>query len=161
MWNTTLISIASTLLEDFTCDTFIPISSSGWHNAFYVGVSQFRQLFSKSSLLGGKKSRLSSKRSREMSFIRYKFNQQIAVFFIQKGKTALFYAIIDYSKCKDDVKDVLRYLVIEKGIDINSVDKVAFLRYFAFSYGKSIFRREGHPYWCHVKNALLSSSFSN
>ncbi|XP_065839111.1 delta-latroinsectotoxin-Lt1a-like [Oscarella lobularis] len=36
-----------------------------------------------------------------------------------KGKTALFYAI----KPSDDVKDVLRYLVIEKGIDINSVDK--------------------------------------
>ena len=27
--------------------------------------------------------------------------------------------------------DVLRYLVIEKGIDINPVDKVAFLGYFA------------------------------
>ena len=62
-----------------------------------------------------------------MLFICYKFNQQIAVFFIQEGKTTLFYATSAY-KCEDDeVKDVLRYLVIEKGIDINSVDKVAFL----------------------------------
>ena len=65
-------------------------------------------------------------------FICYKFYEQIAVLFIQYGQTALFYAIKP-SKCKDDeVKDVLRYLVIEKGIDINSVDKVAFLLYFAF-----------------------------
>ena len=77
-----------------------------------------------------------------MLFIFYKFNQQIAVFFIQEGKTALFYAI-EPSKCEDDeVKDVLRYLVIEKGIDINSVDEVAFLRYFAFSFRDFIFRRE-------------------
>ncbi|XP_065838981.1 death-associated protein kinase 1-like isoform X2 [Oscarella lobularis] len=39
-----------------------------------------------------------------------------------EGKTALFYATWP-SKCEDEVKDVLRYLVIEKGIDINSVDK--------------------------------------
>ena len=76
-----------------------------------------------------------------MLFICHKFNHQVAVFFIQNGKTALFYAT-NPSKCKDDVKDVLRYLVIEKGIDINSVDKVAFLRYFAFLLGNSIFRRE-------------------
>ncbi|XP_065839231.1 death-associated protein kinase 1-like isoform X3 [Oscarella lobularis] len=39
------------------------------------------------------------------------------------GRTALFHATWA-SKCKDDdVKDVLRYLVIEKGIDINSVDE--------------------------------------
>ena len=48
-------------------------------------------------------------------------------FFIQFGKTALFYATFP-SKCEDDeVKDVLRYLVIEKNIAINSVDQVAFL----------------------------------
>ena len=47
--------------------------------------------------------------------------------FIQYRKTALFYAT-NPSECEDDeVKDVLRYLVIEKGIDINSVNKVAFL----------------------------------
>ncbi|XP_065839213.1 death-associated protein kinase 1-like isoform X2 [Oscarella lobularis] len=40
-----------------------------------------------------------------------------------RGKTALFHAT-NPSKCEDDeVKDVLRYLVIVKGIDINSVDK--------------------------------------
>ncbi|XP_065842926.1 death-associated protein kinase 1-like isoform X2 [Oscarella lobularis] len=39
-----------------------------------------------------------------------------------EGKTALFYATTR-SECKDDVKDVLRYLVIEKRIDINSVDE--------------------------------------
>ncbi|XP_065838506.1 death-associated protein kinase 1-like [Oscarella lobularis] len=39
------------------------------------------------------------------------------------GKTALFYSTWT-SECNDDeVKDVLRYLVIEKGIDINSVEK--------------------------------------
>ena len=55
--------------------------------------------------------------------------------FIQVGKTALFYATAPTpSECEDDVKDVLRYLVIEKGIHINSVYKVAFLRYFAFSF---------------------------
>ena len=65
--------------------------------------------------------------------------------------------------CEDDeVKDVLRYLVIEKGIDINSVDEVAFLRYFAFSFVNPIFRREGHPCCCaHVLIILLSLSFSN
>ena len=63
--------------------------------------------------------------------------------------------------CEDDVKDVLRYLVIEKGIDINSVDKVAFLRYFAFLFVNPIFRREGHPYCTHVIIILLSLSFSN
>ena len=64
-------------------------------------------------------------------------------FFIQKGQTALFHAT-DPSKCEDDedLKDVLRYLVIEKGIDINSVNEVAFLRYFAFSFGNYIFRRK-------------------
>ena len=52
----------------------------------------------------------------------------IAVFFIQDGKTALFYAA-QFPVCEDDeVKDVLRYLVIEKGSDINSVDDVAILR---------------------------------
>ncbi|XP_065838510.1 death-associated protein kinase 1-like isoform X2 [Oscarella lobularis] len=39
-----------------------------------------------------------------------------------KGRTALFHATHP-SKCEDEVKDALRYLVIEKGIDINSVDK--------------------------------------
>ncbi|XP_065843828.1 putative ankyrin repeat protein RF_0381 [Oscarella lobularis] len=40
------------------------------------------------------------------------------------GKTALFYATAPTpSECEDDVKDVLRYLVIEKGIHINSVYK--------------------------------------
>ena len=69
--------------------------------------------------------------------------QQIAVFFIQEGKTALFHATYNSSKCEDDeVKDVFRYLVFEKGIDINSVDKVAFLRYFAFLFVNPIFRRE-------------------
>ena len=77
-----------------------------------------------------------------MSFICYKFNKQIAVFFIKNGQTALFHATFS-SKCKDDeVKDVLRYLVIEKSININSVDKVAFLRYFTFLFGNSIFRGE-------------------
>ena len=66
-----------------------------------------------------------------MLFICYKFNEQITVFFIQEGKTALFHAT-NPSKCEDEVKDVLQYLVIDKGIDINSVDRVAFLRYFAF-----------------------------
>ena len=98
-----------------------------------------------------------------MLFICYKFNQQIAVFFIQEGKTALFYATNDcYSECEDDeVKDVLRYLVIEKDIDINSVDEVTFLRYLAFLFANSIFRGEGHPYCMHVRNILLSLSFSN
>ena len=95
-----------------------------------------------------------------MFFICYKFNQQIAVFFIQRGKTALFYAILP-SKCEDDeVKDVLRYLVIEKGIDINSFDEVAYLRYFAFLSVNPIFRRGGHPYCTHIRNILLSLSFS-
>ena len=93
-----------------------------------------------------------------MLFICYKFNQQIAVFFIQKGRTALFHATHP-SKCEDEVKDVLRYLVIEKGIDINSVDKVAFLH---FLFVNPIFRREGHPYCTHVISIiLLSLSFSN
>ena len=84
------------------------------------------------------------------------------VFFIQDGQTALFYAILP-SKCEDDeVKDVLRYLVIEKGIDINSVDEVTFLRYFAFLFVNPIIRRERHPYCTHViRIALLSLSFSN
>ena len=30
------------------------------------------------------------------------------------------------------MKDVLQYLVVEKGIHINSVDKVTFLQYCAF-----------------------------
>ncbi|XP_065838541.1 death-associated protein kinase 1-like isoform X3 [Oscarella lobularis] len=38
------------------------------------------------------------------------------------GKTALFHATSP-SECEDDVKGVLRYLVIEKGININSIDK--------------------------------------
>ena len=96
-----------------------------------------------------------------MSSICYKFNLQIAVFFIQEGKTALFYAIL-HSMCEDnEVKDVFRYLVFEKDIDINAVDKVVFLRYFAFSFVNSTFRREGHPYYTHVTELLLSSSFSN
>ena len=96
-----------------------------------------------------------------MLFICYKFNQQIAVFFIQEGKTALFHATSTY-KCEDDeVKDVLRYLAIEKGIDINSVDEVAFLRYFAFLFVNPIFRRERHPYYTHVINIVLSLSLSN
>ncbi|XP_065831466.1 ankyrin repeat domain-containing protein 16-like [Oscarella lobularis] len=37
------------------------------------------------------------------------------------GKTAFSHATDSYSKVSDDVKDVLRYLVIEKGLDINSV----------------------------------------
>ena len=45
--------------------------------------------------------------------------------FFQVGRTALFYATSS-SNCEDDVKDVLHYLVIEKGIDINSFDKVTF-----------------------------------
>ena len=75
----------------------------------------------------------------------------------------MFYAADDnYSKCEDDeVKDVLQYLVVEKGIDINSVDEVAFLRYFAFFFVNPIFRREGHPYCTHVVDLLFSSSFSN
>ncbi|XP_065838603.1 ankyrin repeat, PH and SEC7 domain containing protein secG-like isoform X1 [Oscarella lobularis] len=41
-----------------------------------------------------------------------------------EGKTALFYAITNDFMCEDDkMKDVLEYLVITKGIDINSVDK--------------------------------------
>ena len=98
-----------------------------------------------------------------MLFICYKVNQQSAVFFIQEGKTALFYATYNYSECEDDeMKDVFQYLVIKKGIDINSVDKVAFLRYFAILFTNSIFRREGHPYCTHViVIVLLSSSFSN
>ena len=88
-------------------------------------------------------------------FATYTFNQRIAVFFIQKGRTALFYAIKPSECEKDEVKDLLRYLVIEKGIDINSVDEVAFLRYFAFSFGNPIFRREGHPYWTHLKILLF------
>ena len=68
-----------------------------------------------------------------MLFICYKFNQKIAVFFIQEGRTALFCATENFSQREDDeVKHVLRYLVKKKGVDINSVDKVAFLRYFAF-----------------------------
>ena len=58
--------------------------------------------------------------------------------------------------------DVLRYLVIEKDIDINSVDKVTLLEYFALFFVNSIFRKEGHPYCAHVLLVnLLSSSFSN
>ena len=73
--------------------------------------------------------------------------------------TALFHATWP-SECEDDeVKDVLRYLV-EKGIDINSVDEVVFLRYFAFLFVNPIFRREGQPYCTHVI-ILLSLSFSN
>ena len=30
--------------------------------------------------------------------------------------------------CEKDVKHVLRYLVVKKGIDVNSADEVAFLR---------------------------------
>ena len=75
--------------------------------------------------------------------------------------TALFHATRP-SECEDDeVKDVLQYLVNEKGIDINSVDEVAYLRYFAFSFVNPIFRREGHPYCTHVYMVLLSLSFSN
>ena len=92
-----------------------------------------------------------------MLFFCYKFNHQIVVFFIQDGRTALFHATWA-SKCKDDdVKDVLRYLVIEKGIDINSVDEVAFLRYFAFLFVNPIFRRERHPYCTHVISIILIS----
>ena len=73
---------------------------------------------------------MSCKRSREIFFYRCKVNQQIAVFLIQEGQTALFYAT-DPSKCEDDeVKDVLQYIVSEIGIDINSADMVAFLRFF-------------------------------
>ena len=61
----------------------------------------------------------------------------ITTFFIQKGKTALFRAAKP-SKCEDDVTDVLQYLVIEKGIDINSADEVAFLPNFALLFGNSI-----------------------
>ena len=60
-----------------------------------------------------------------MLFICYKFNLQIAVFFIQEGKTALFHAIDHYSECEDDeVKDVLRYLV-KLGADLSATDKVS------------------------------------
>ena len=84
-----------------------------------------------------------------MSCISLNVNEQIAVIFIQDGKTALFYSTWT-SDCKDDeVKDVLRYLVIEKGIDINSVDKVAFLL-SRFRFGNSIFSSEGLPYCTHV-----------
>ena len=69
-----------------------------------------------------------------MLFICYKVKKQIFVFFIQEGKTVLFHAIEPPNCEDDDMKDVLRYLVIEKGIDINSVDEVAFLRYFAFLF---------------------------
>ena len=96
-----------------------------------------------------------------MLFICYKFNHQIAVFFIQDGRTALFYSTYTYGYKDDEVKDVLRYLAIEKGIDINSVDEVAFLQYFAFLFVNPIFRREGHPYWKHVINILLSLLLSN
>ena len=51
--------------------------------------------------------------------------KQIVVFFIQDGKTALFFSTAD-SNYEDDVRDVLRYLIVEKGIDANSIDKVAF-----------------------------------
>ena len=44
------------------------------------------------------------------------------------------------------MKDVLQYLVNKEGIDINSVDEVAFLRDFALSFGNSFIRRERHPY---------------
>ena len=47
-------------------------------------------------------------------------------FLIQIGQTALFYATTSYECEDDEVKDVLRYLVIEKGIDINSVDEVLY-----------------------------------
>ena len=43
--------------------------------------------------------------------------------FIQHGKTALFYATKN-SKHTNDVKEVLRYLVVEKDIDISAVEKV-------------------------------------
>ena len=56
--------------------------------------------------------------------------------FFQEGKTALFYAITNDFMCEDDkMKDVLEYLVITKGIDINSVDKVAII-YVAHSLGE-------------------------
>ena len=99
-----------------------------------------------------------------MLFICYKFNQQIAVFFIQGGQTALFYAVNDCSKCEDDeVKDIiLHYLVIEKGIDINSVNKVAFtiFRIFVWLF---YFSLEGHPYCTHWVSIILplSSLFRN
>ncbi|XP_065838535.1 death-associated protein kinase 1-like isoform X3 [Oscarella lobularis] len=38
------------------------------------------------------------------------------------GQTALFYATVD-SMCEKDVKHVLRYLVVKKGIDVNSADE--------------------------------------
>ncbi|XP_065836858.1 serine/threonine-protein phosphatase 6 regulatory ankyrin repeat subunit B-like [Oscarella lobularis] len=38
------------------------------------------------------------------------------------GESALFYAVRQ-SQCKDDMKDFLQYLVIEKGNDINSVNE--------------------------------------
>ena len=78
-------------------------------------------------------------------FICYKDNQKITVLFIQAGKTAFSHATDSYSKVSDDVKDVLRYLVIEKGLDINSVYyEVPLLQYLAFSFRNSVFRREEH-----------------
>ncbi|XP_065845904.1 fibronectin type 3 and ankyrin repeat domains 1 protein-like [Oscarella lobularis] len=41
-----------------------------------------------------------------------------------EGKTVFFHAIEPPNCEDDDMKDVLRYLVIEKGIDINSVDEM-------------------------------------
>ena len=62
--------------------------------------------------------------------------------FIQEGMTALFYATW-HANCEDDeVKDVLHCLVTEKNIDIYSVNEVAFLQHFSFSFCNSIFRRE-------------------
>ena len=79
---------------------------------------------------------------RHPSFASKSINKSLS-FFIQFGKTALFHAIESHSKCEDgEAKDVLQYLVIEKDFNINSVDEVAFLRYFAFSFGNSIFRRK-------------------
>ena len=80
--------------------------------------------------------------------------------FIQRGKTALFYATFS-SKCDDDKLKDLRYLVIEKGIDINAVDEVAVLPYFEFSFSNSSFRWDGHPYCTHIMTLFLSSPFSN
>ena len=47
--------------------------------------------------------------------------------FIQEKKTALFYAVCSFAP-KDDISDVLPYLVIEKGIDVNSVSTVTFFK---------------------------------
>ena len=73
-----------------------------------------------------------------MLFICNKVHERSAVSFIQEGKTALFHATSGFLKCDDEVKDVLRYLVIEKRFDINSVDEVSLLRFLAFSFCISI-----------------------